>query len=56
MEPDTKALMGYQKSEVSKMAWLDLDQCIENIRPYHLEKKAVLQHIHHVLQSYRLIL
>ena len=56
MESTTKAFSGYQQSEVSKVAWFDLDQCIEKIRPYHLEKKAILQHIHHVLQSYRLIL
>jgi len=56
IEPTTKAYTDYQKSEVSKVAWFDLDQCIENIRPYHLEKMSVLRHIHHVLQGYRLIL
>lgn len=28
----------FQPSEVSKMEWKTLDQCLESIRPYHLEK------------------
>lgn len=56
MDASTKACNNYQISEVSKLAWLDIDQCIHNMRPYHLEKKSTLKHIHHVLQHYRLIL
>ena len=45
----------YQRSEVSRIAWLTLDECIAKIRTYHLEKKQVIQNIDNVLQRYRLI-
>ena len=45
----------YQRSEVSRIAWLTLDECIAKIRAYHLEKKKVIQNIDNVLQRYRLI-
>ena len=46
--------MNYQKTEVSKMEWKTLEQCLECIRPYHLEKKELIQRIYKVIQEYRL--
>ena len=46
----------FQKSEVSEISWLTLDKCLEKIRPYNLEKKAVIKRINEVLHKYRLIL
>ena len=46
----------YQKSEVSQIAWLTLDECIKKIRPYNLEKISVIKRIDEVLHKYRLIL
>lgn len=46
-------LMNYQKTEVSKMEWKTLDECLECIRPYHLEKKELIKKIYKVLQEYR---
>jgi len=43
----------YQQSEVSKIEWKSYEQCLEVIRPYHLEKKKMIQNIYRVLQEYR---
>ena len=47
-------LQNYQKTEVSKLEWKTLDECLESIRPYHLEKKQLIININKVLQEYRL--
>jgi 8-oxo-dGTP pyrophosphatase MutT (NUDIX family) len=47
-------LQNYQKTEVSKMEWKTIDQCLEAIRPYNLEKKQLITNINKVLQEYRL--
>ena len=44
----------YQKSEVSKIEWKTLDECLEIIRPYNLEKKQLISNINKVLKEYRL--
>ena len=50
----TDNLENYQKSEVSKIEWKTLEQCMESIRPYSLEKKKIIQNINKVLEEYRL--
>ena len=44
-----------QESEVSQLKWLDLDECLENIRHYNLEKKTIITKIDKILHKYRLI-
>ena len=41
----------FQKSEVSKMEWKTLEECLESIRPYNLEKKQIIQNVHQCLQT-----
>jgi 8-oxo-dGTP pyrophosphatase MutT (NUDIX family) len=52
VEPET--LCNYQQSEVSKIEWKSLEECLESIRPYNLEKKQLIININKVLQEYRL--
>lgn len=47
-------LNNYQKTEVSKLEWKNINNCLESIRPYNLEKKELIQNINKVLQEYRL--
>ena len=47
-------LENYQRSEVSKLEWKTIDECLESIRPYSLEKKQLITNINKVLQEYRL--
>ena len=47
-------LNNYQKTEVSKLEWKTVDNCLESIRPYNLEKKELIQNINKILQEYRL--
>jgi 8-oxo-dGTP pyrophosphatase MutT (NUDIX family) len=47
-------LNNFQKTEVSKLEWKSIDNCLESIRPYNLEKKELIQNINKVLQEYRL--
>jgi len=46
----------FQPSEVSKMEWKTLDQCLKSMRPYHLEKKQLIQNVYKVLKEYRLFI
>ena len=47
-------LQNFQHAEVSKLVWKTLDECLESIRPYNLEKKQLIININKVLQEYRL--
>jgi 8-oxo-dGTP pyrophosphatase MutT (NUDIX family) len=48
-------LQNYQRSEVSKLEWKTLDECLQSIRPYNLEKKRNIENIHSLLKDYTLI-
>jgi 8-oxo-dGTP pyrophosphatase MutT (NUDIX family) len=48
------SLNNFQITEVSKIEWKNLDECLESIRPYNLEKKKLIININKVLQEYRL--
>ena len=47
-------LKNYQQSEVSKLEWKTLEDCLVSIRPYNLEKKQLIQNINTFLQEYQL--
>jgi 8-oxo-dGTP pyrophosphatase MutT (NUDIX family) len=47
-------MQNYQKTEVSKLEWKTIDECMESIRPYHLEKKKLIGNICTMLNEYRL--
>jgi 8-oxo-dGTP pyrophosphatase MutT (NUDIX family) len=52
---DTEYLLPeFQLTEVSKLEWKSLEECLESIRPYNLEKKQLILNINKVLQEYRL--
>jgi hypothetical protein len=53
-ENNENNLNNFQRSEVSKIEWKTLDECLESIRPYNLEKKRLIININKVLQEYRL--
>ena len=44
-QSDTKDTDSYQKSEVSKMEWGSLDNCLSKIRDYNLEKKDIINNV-----------
>lgn len=44
--------MNFQKNEVSKMKWKSLDQCLSDMRPYHLEKMRILKNIDTIIENY----
>jgi len=43
--PDSLDMKSFQKSEVSSMEWKNLDECMNSIRGYNLEKKTILNNI-----------
>ncbi len=45
----------YQKSEVSKLKWMTLDEAKNAIRPYNLERIELIENIDKVLHKYSLI-
>jgi 8-oxo-dGTP pyrophosphatase MutT (NUDIX family) len=53
-EDKTVSLYNYQQTEVSKIEWKSLEECLESIRPYNLEKKQLIININKVLKEYRL--
>ena len=50
----SETLENFQKTEVSKLEWKTIDQCISSIRPYHLEKKKLITNISSMLNQYRI--
>ena len=46
----------FQVTEVSKIEWKTLDECIASIRPYNLEKIKLITDINKILKEYRLYL
>ena len=46
----------YQKSEVSKLKWVTLNEALTFIRPYNLERIELIKNIDKVLHKYSLIL
>ena len=50
-----ESLDNYQQTEVSKMEWKTLDECLECIRPYNLEKKRILTNLNKILTEYSLL-
>jgi 8-oxo-dGTP pyrophosphatase MutT (NUDIX family) len=47
-------LSKYQYTEVSKVEWKTIDECIDSIRPYNNEKKTLILNINKSLKEYRL--
>jgi 8-oxo-dGTP pyrophosphatase MutT (NUDIX family) len=47
-------LHNFQITEVSKLEWKTINECLEAIRPYNLEKKELITNINKVLEEYRL--
>ena len=45
----------FQKTEVSDMKWFSLEECLQHIRPYNLEKIDIINQIDKLLNEYRLI-
>lgn len=54
MNKSEELLQNFQKTEVSKLDWKNIEQCLESIRPYNLEKKQLILNINKVLQEYRI--
>ena len=49
---DNNVNMGnYQCTEVSNMEWKSYDKCLEDIRPYNVEKINLIQNINNVLEN-----
>ena len=55
-DADYYTLENYQDSEVSKLGWKSIDECISLIRPSNLEKKKLISNINNVLEEYRLFI
>jgi 8-oxo-dGTP pyrophosphatase MutT (NUDIX family) len=54
MNENNDYLNNFQVTEVSKLEWKTLNECLKSIRPYNLEKKELIININKVLQEYRL--
>jgi hypothetical protein len=54
MKDSEDFLHNFQITEVSKLEWKTIDECLEAIRPYNLEKKQLITNINKVLEEYRL--
>jgi 8-oxo-dGTP pyrophosphatase MutT (NUDIX family) len=54
MDESEDILNNFQVTEVSKLEWKTIDECLQSIRPYNLEKKNLISNIFKVLQEYRL--
>ena len=48
---DTTSVFDFQKSEVSKMEWFNMQDCINEIRPYNLEKIKMITNVDRCLSE-----
>jgi ADP-ribose pyrophosphatase YjhB (NUDIX family) len=48
------SIENYQKTEVSKLQWKTISQCVSSIRPYNLEKKELITKVNKAIQEYSL--
>jgi len=54
MNNTSDILSNFQKTEVSKLEWKTIDECITSIRPYNLEKIRLISNINTALKEYRI--
>ena len=45
-----------QEFEISKLEWLDLDECLNKIRKYNTEKINIIKNVDKFLNKYKIIL
>jgi ADP-ribose pyrophosphatase YjhB (NUDIX family) len=49
---DTLLETNFQKTEVSCVSWKTVEECIQSIRPYNIEKKTLIYGIDEMLNTY----
>jgi len=54
-DKDDALMQRFQESEVSKIEWKTIDECIASIRPYNLEKKQVITNVDTLLREYNIL-
>ena len=52
IEPDKEPQIKYQETEVSKIEWKTIEECISSIRYYNLEKIDLIKKINEILYKY----
>lgn len=50
--PSYDKMPNHQTSEVSKTEWFTLEQCLNRIRPYSLEKKSIISNVHKLMSQF----
>ena len=55
MPYSTDAMPTYQTTEVSKTEWKTLDECLQSIRPYSLEKKKIITNVSRIIDTHILL-
>jgi 8-oxo-dGTP pyrophosphatase MutT (NUDIX family) len=50
-----QSLDNYQESEVGKIEWKTLEECLLSIRPYNLEKKEIITNVEKTLKKYVIV-
>ena len=55
MVTGTEPESDFQRTEVSRLKWGNLETCLRSIRPYSLEKRRVISDIDTVLKRYQII-
>ena len=56
IENNNISINNYQKSEVSNIKWVNVDEAMSLIREYNLEKKNIIIRVQKLLEKYSLIL
>ena len=52
IDKNVQPIKSHQKSEVSKIGWFDIKECLDKIRPYNLEKREILTRANLILNNY----
>ena len=55
MQNSENTLQNFQKTEVSKLEWKTLDESLDSIRPYNLDKKNLIIKINELIETHLIV-
>jgi len=55
MKHSDNNLPNFQKTEVSKLEWKTIDECLDSIRPYNLDKKNLITKINEMIETHLIV-
>ena len=46
----------FQKTEISNMKWIEINNCSDYIRDYSIEKKNIINKVKYIINNYKIFI